>query len=341
MKKMVLGLLMSLSAVELATAQTVAVSALGSLELDFERPVAVAVYPGQPVAARVTFRNGEAFIVPSPGRVQQIEYLVEPGAAVTKGQPFAVLRGPEMHHFEMSFESNRALAASAEQRFRSNKPLYERKAISESQWREISENYYTSQLEYEHMRHFFELVVDGDNDPSALTLTAPLASIIDYEADSGEVEEGDSIALFIPRKAIRLETALPSAIGADVTALQAGDCVLDIERVSAMTDGFFIQAWTQPLPQDCSLMLGQPVLALPLVRTSSAYRVPKSAVFQIERESHVWVRRGDSLAAVAVTVLGAERDAYVVRSEVPLAGIDTLISSVSAVQGVLLGLGDE
>ncbi|CAA0090305.1 Uncharacterised protein [Halioglobus japonicus] len=341
MKKLMLGLLVFLSAVELANAQTVALTALGSLELDYERPVAVAVYPGQPLAARVAFRNGEAFIVPSPGRVQQIEYLVEPGATVTEGQPFAVLRGPEMHHFEMSFESNRALAASAEQRFRSNKPLYERKTISESLWREISENYYTSQLEYEHMRHFFELVVDGDNDPSALTLMAPVASIIDYQPNSSEVEEGDSIALFIPQEAIRLETALPSTIGAHVTALQVGDCSLEIERVSAMTDGFFIQAWTQPLPMDCSLMLGQQVLALPFVRASNAYRVLKSAVFQIERQSYVWVRRGDNLVAVAVTVLGAERDGYVVHSEVPLSGIDTLISSVSAVQGVLLGLGGE
>ena len=341
MKKVVLGLLMSLSALESAAAQTVELSALGALALDYERPVAVGVYPGQPLAAKVAFRNGEAFIVPSPGRVQQIEYLVEPGAAVAKGQPFAVLRGPEMHHFEMSYESNRALATTAEQRFMSNKPLYERKAISESQWREISENYYTSQLEYEHMRHFFELVVEGDNDPAALTLAAPLASVIDYNPDSGEVQEGDSIALFIPREAIRLETALPSMIGAEVVSLRAGDCVLDIERVSAMTDGFFMQAWTQSLPTSCSLMLGQQVLAVPLVRASDSYRVPRSAVFQMERESFVWVRRGDSLAAVAVTLLGAEDDAYVVRSEVAIAGVDTLISSVSAVQGVLLGLGDE
>jgi hypothetical protein len=341
MKSVVLAILMSLCAVEMAAAQVVELAALGSLALEFERPVAVEVYPGQPLAARVTFRNGEAFTVPSPGRVQQIEYLVEPGATVEKGQPFAVLRGAEMHHFEMSFESSRALAASAEQRFRSNKPLYERKAISENQWLEISENYYASQLEYEHMRHFFELVASGDNDPAALTLTAPLASVIDYNADSSDVYEGDSIALFIPRQAIRLEVALPNMIGAEVTAVRAGNCQLDIERVSAMTDGFFIQAWTQSLPPACPLMLGQQVLALPLVRASNAYRVRKLAVFQLQQESYIWVRRGDSLAAVAVTVLGAEGESYVVRCEVSLAGQDALISSVSAVQGVLLGLGEE
>ena len=77
------------------------------------------------------------------------------------------------------------------------------------------------------------------------------------------------------------------------------------------------------------------------MRANNAYRVSKLAVFQLQRASYIWVRRGDSLAAVAVTVLGAEDESYVVRCEVSLAGQDALISSVSAVQGVLLGLGEE
>lgn len=341
MKKVVMAIVLSLAVVEIVRAQSVELAALRSLALEFERPVAVEVYPGQPLAAKVTFRNGEAFIVPSPGRVQQIEYLVEPGTTVEQGQPFAVLRGPEMHHFEMSFESSRALAASAAQRFKSNQPLYQNKAISESQWLQISEKYYASQLEYEHMRHFFELVLAGDNDPSALTLIAPLASIIQYNPHSSGVEEGDSIALFIPRKAIRLEVALPNMIAAEVAAVRAGDCQLDIERVSGVTDGFFTQAWTQSLPPACPLLLGQQVLALPLVRASNAYRVRKSAVFQLQRQSYMWVRRGDTLAAAAVTVLGSESESYIVRCDLSLEAQDVLISSVSAVQGVLLGLGDE
>jgi len=341
MKNTALAILISLLGVEMVAAQSVELPALGSLALEYEQPVAVESYPGQPLAAKVTFRNGEAFIVPSPGRVQQIEYLVEPGAWVKEGQPFAVLRGPEMHHVEMRYQSSRALADSAEQRFKSNLPLYESKAISESQWREISENYYASQLEYEHMRHFFELVVGADNDPAALTLTAPSASVIEYNTDASKVEEGDSIALFIPLQAIRLEVALPNNIGTAVTAVRAGECELDIERVSAMTNGFFIKAWTQSLPPACHLMMGQQVLARPLVRASNAYRVKQSAVFTLQRESYIWLRRGDVLAAVAVTVQAAEGDFYVVRCEESLAGQDVLISSVSAVQGVLLGLGEE
>lgn len=136
------------------SAQQVQLSALGAFELVFQPAQPVQTYPGRQVAATVTFRRGEAFAVPSPGRAQQIQYLVAPGAAVVQGQPFAVLRGPEMHHFEMSYESSRALLAGAERRYKANRSLYERKAISESQWLEISEKYYALSLEHEHMRHF-------------------------------------------------------------------------------------------------------------------------------------------------------------------------------------------
>ena len=46
MKKLVLAMLLSLSAIEMAMAQSVELAALRSLALEFERPVAVAVYPG-------------------------------------------------------------------------------------------------------------------------------------------------------------------------------------------------------------------------------------------------------------------------------------------------------
>jgi len=341
MKNSLLAALGALVISTCAHAQTVELATLRSLELEFQPVVAVDTYPGQPVAGRVWFRSGEAIYIPSPGRVQQVKYLVEPGASVVKGQPFAELRGPEMHHVEMNYESSAALAAGAAQRYQRNKPLYESKSISESQWQEISEKYYSTQLEYEHMRHFFELVVEGDGEPDALTLAAPLAGVIDYDPAGGRLEEGDNIALFLPRDAIRLEVALPALSGTEITAVRTAACELAIERVSAMTDGLFVQAWTQSLPASCQLMLGQRVIAVPLVRAANAFRVPKTAVFQMQRHSFVWVRQGESLQAAAVTVLGVEEALYVVRSETPLAHAQVLASSVSAVQGVLLGLGEE
>ena len=341
MNRTILAALILTAAAGTAVAQTLELAALGSLDLAFEPAVPVTAYPGQPVGGEVTFRQGEAFNVPSPGRVQQIEYLVEPGTAVAQGQPFAVLRGPEMHHLEMNYESSQALAATAERRFRSNKALYERKAISESQWLEISEQYYALMLEYEHMRHFFELVISPDEDPDSLTLGAPMAGLIVYASAKRGVEEGDSIAAFAPPGTVRLKVALPAAISADVTAVRVGDCLLPIDRVSAMTQGFFVQAWTRPAQDSCHLMLGQQVLATPMIRSANTYRLPRSAVFQLARENYVLVRSGDKLTAEAVELLGSEGDDYLLRASTDLGQSDVLVASVSAVQGILLGLGGE
>ncbi len=341
-KVKLLAVSLLLLATPLATvAQTVDLDLLGAFDLNFESALPVATYPTEPVAATVAFRKGEAFSVPSPGRVQQIEYLVEPGASVQEGQPVAVVRGPAMHHFEMSYQSSKVLLAGAQRRFDSNKELYERKAISAAKWLEISEKYYTLQLEYEHMRHFFELVVEGDDDPDALTLKAPLAGVIDYSAAYGGVEEGENIALFIPHGAIRLEARLPNRIQGEVVALATTDCELPIERVSAMTDGFFVQAWTVPLMSTCDLMLGQQVLATPLLGGAGIYSVPMTAVFQLERQTQLLLREGDALVPVEVRLLGADGDNYLLRADIDLRQREVLVSSVSAVQGVLLGLGGE
>lgn len=340
MRNKLLALLVHLAIAAGVSAQTVNVASLGSLELVFESATKLDVYPGQSVAAEVGFRKGEAFTVSSPGRVRQIEYLVESGALVNRGQAFAVLRGPGMHHFEMSYHSSRELLAGAERRFNSNKPLYERRAISESQWLEISEKYYLALLEYEHMRHFSELLIEADNGVEGLTLGAPVAGIIDYSSAYDGVEEGENIALFIPREGIRLEASVPVAMRNKLASLRTDGCELGVERASAVASGFFVQVWTEPLVSACRLLPGQRVLATPMLR-GEAYRVPKSAVFQLGHQTHVLVHKGDTLAAVEVTLLGLEGKDYLLSAVVPLQDRDILITSVSAVQGVLLGLGGE
>lgn len=321
-------------------ARTVDIASLGALELVFETVNTVQMYPGQPVAAEVSYRKGEAFIVPSPGRVQQIEYLVAAGATVEQGQPFAVLRGPEMHHFEMSYRASKEILAGAERRFNSNKLLYQRKTISEGQWLEISEKYYLSLLEYEHLRHFFKLVVSTDEAVDELTLGAPLAGIIEYAAAYGGVAEGERVASFIPRQAIRLEASIPAGMRGDLARLRVGDCELTIERTSAIAKGFFFQVWSESLPADCPLLLGQQVLATPLLR-SAAYSVPRTAVFQLDQQPHVLLRSGARLTPVAVELLSSEGERYLLSCPESLHNQQVLVSSVSAVQGVLLGLGGE
>lgn len=322
------------------TAGEVDIASLGSLELEFAQAQPANLYPGQPLAAQVAYRKGDAFILISPGRVQQIEYLVEAGTLLQKGQAFAILRGPEMHHFQIEYESSKSMADAARRRFDSNKALYQRKAIREDQWMEVSEKYYAAQLEYEHLRHFYELVESDVEDPDSLTLVAPFTGLLDYAVMDRAVEAGEGIAEFIPPSAIRIEVQIPNNLRRDVAYLQARHCRLAIERIAAVTRGFFVTAWTETLQSECQLIPGQALLVTPLLR-ATAFRVPKSAVFQWDKGSHVLVLNDQQLSTTPVTLLGADEDDYILRSEAPLTGRKVLISSVSAVQGVLLGLGGE
>lgn len=340
MTRKILTLLLALVAGP-AFALRLPITELGAFQLEFVAAQALQNFPGQPVPATVTYRQGRAYSVSSPGRLQQIEYLVAPGEWVGQGEPFAVLRGPEMHHFEMRYDSNRALLAGAKRRFDSNRALYENRAIDESRWLQISENYYAQQLEFEHLRHFFELVVEGDGDPDSLTLVAPLGGLIDYNAASAVVEEGDSIARFVPTDALALQAMLPNRLRAEVVALQAGSCALAVERVSGTSAGFFVQAWTAPLQPACELLPGQQVMATPLLRGDGMYLLPRSAVFQLDRQTLVLVRAGNALETVAVTPVISQGKDYVLRAGQDLTGREVLVSSVSALQGILLGLGGE
>ena len=64
-------------------------------------------------------------------------------------------------------------------------------------------------------------------------------------------------------------------------------------------------------------------------------------MFQLQRQTMVLVREGDRLRPLAVSLLGARGEDYVLQPAADLGDREVLVSSVSAVQGMLLGLGGE
>ncbi|MEJ2531586.1 MAG: hypothetical protein P8Y92_07285 [Halioglobus sp.] len=321
-------------------AETVAIDSLRALALEYQTIRPVDLYPGQPVSAQVAAPGGEAFAVVAPARVQQISYVVPAGTVVAQGEAFALLRGPEIHHFLTEYEATAQLLEDASRRYENHRELYEKKAIDESRWVEVSERYQTLRLEYEHMRHFHDLVIEERKQDDAILLGAPIAGITDYAYSAGGLRSGDTIASFIPRDAIRLVASIPHRQSADLAFLEAAGCRLAVSRVSGITTGFFVEAWSEPVTDKCALIPGQRLAATPLYRTS-AFRLPRTAVLQREAGSHVFLREGDVLRAVPVELLAADEADYIVTSTTPLGGREALVTSVSAVQGVLLGLGDE
>ncbi len=339
-RKWIVSITVGLLLVAAARAEEIPLESLGKLTLDYNKIVLVDTYPGQRIAAEVTFKKGQAFTLVAPRRVQQIHYLVEVGETVSKGQPIAELRGPEMHHFLDEMEVSKHLLESAERRFNSNKVLFKKKAIKESQWAEVSEKYYAAQLEYEHMRHFNDLVINVDESENLIVLGAPISGVVNYAVDYAGLKLGDDIAIFVPHSAIRLESALPASARNNLVKLKTSHCELEVSSVGGVANNFFVSVWSEPIKEECGLILGQTLLLTPIY-AAKGYRVPKGAVFQLHGASTILVLKGEVLVSVEVSLIASEGGHYIVSSAELIENADVLTSSISAVQGILLGLGGE
>jgi hypothetical protein len=73
----------------------------------------------------------------------------------------------------------------------------------------------------------------------------------------------------------------------------------------------------------------------------AGYAVPRSALATVGGQPGVFVERGDHLRFTAVTIGGSDREAFYVSSDADLGGAAVLSTSVSAAQGILLGLGQD
>ncbi len=323
-----------------SAADSIDVTSLGRLDLEYRTVVEIDTYPGQPLAAEVSFRQGEAFSVVTPYRVQRLSYLLPPGAEVTARQPIAVLEGPEIHHFLSEFDVKQQLLENAERRFINNRELYAKKAIESSQWLRISEDYYRLKLEFEHMRHFHALLLEDDGEDDVVTITAPVDGVIKYSQATPGILAGEELAVIIPPSAIRLQVALPSSQRGHLAGFDAGGCRLGFALVGAIARDFFVEAWSTPLQPECRLLPGERLMVVPRY-SIDGYRVDRASVFQWQGRAHLFVLDGNRLEPVPVDVAGTVEGDYVVSSQLALTGREVLVTSVSAVQGVLLGLGGE
>ena len=72
---------------------------------------------------------------------------------------------------------------------------------------------------------------------------------------------------------------------------------------------------------------------------ADAYEIKQSSVFNWEGDNYIFIQDKQNYTAVKVSLITSHDDNYIVKSSVSLTGKNVLLSSVSAVQGILLGLG--
>lgn len=342
MKKKVLRLISTglLIAAQLTVADTVELSSLGQLQLSFKPVQSVTSVSGKKLVASVTNKVGEAYVLSTPTNVQQIVYLVENGELVKKGQIIATMKGPEVHHFVSEFQAYKSLYQLTKKRLENSRSLFQKKIIDEDKWLQINKNYQTTFLTYEHMRHFYELITEMSETDESVQLRSPVDGIIVKPRNKFRLNEADAIADFVSTKTILLEIKVPVNKSKKLFKVSTSSCELAITNKSKVADGAFINVWSETLTDNCELVFGQQIMIVPHY-TQKAYKIPKSAVFNHNGNDSILVKQGQQLKPVEVTLLTSDSENYLVNSENDLSQNSILVTSVSAVQGVLLGLGGE
>lgn len=323
-----------------AWSSEVALAELGELQLAFATVEALQEVPGPSVQARVTPREGSLYRVQLPRDARRAQYLVGNGAQVGEGQPFVVLQGPEIHHFLLEYRAVERRYLSAEARYVRSRESHEQQALLEEQWIGIVDSYLALQLEYEHMRHFMELVQPAEEVEKTMTLLAPIAGYVQFDATSRPLLAGGDVAVFLAAADRRLRARVPAAGAERLSKLQVGACLIAVDAVDGNASGLLLTAWSAAIPASCNFPLNSLHSATPVYQRE-AFQLPRSAVFTWHEKTHVLVRAGDVLRAVPVELLMPVGDAYAVTASVGLAGSAVLTRSVSAVQGMLMGLGGE
>jgi hypothetical protein len=321
----------------LAQDLSVELAALKDLSLQTQVIEQVSSFTGKEMMAQVASLPGQAYVFKSPIDVQQIQYLKGNGALLNKDQAFAIIQGPEVHHFYMAYEMKKVLFKQATAHFDNSKNLYARKSLSEQAWLDISEDYHNFKMEFDELTHFFDLVLSFDDKNDALTLGAPANGILQYSVSAALNMDG-IIASFVPTQAIRLKVNTPINMTVKPSYFNSGNCQLAVDFTELADNAFHQTAWTEALREQCDFVIGQVLSARPVYETN-AYKVKKSSVFNWEGGNYIFVLNNTRYEALKVTLITSQNENYILNSEASLANKTVLTSSVSAVQGMLQGLG--
>ncbi len=319
--------------------ETLNIADLGQLNLHYTNIKHVESVALQPIKATVTHKTGEAYQMVAPFEPQRHEFLVGNGEYVESGKAVMLLSGSEVHHFLEQFESAKALFNLAKNRYELNKKLFKQKSISNDKWLSISQSYFENKIEYGHFRHFNELIHSIKSEDE-IVIKAPLDGYFFYpdleSINASELKLGQ----VLPKESLRVKTYINIDEATKIKNLETIHCLIKVDEVSQVAEGLFLKTWSNTITDECQLSFGQVISVIPHLSTD-AYQVPKSSVFTIDRSYYVLVKKGTQLKVTPISLIEASNTFYYIESATDLNNQEVLSTSVSAVQGVLMGLGGE
>lgn len=327
----------SAMAVPQALEGSVAIDMLGQLDLHYVDVQQVGTVEKSVSTGSVSALPGAALQIIAPMSPQQIDYVVVDGESVTQGQRIAMLSGSEVHHFRDNLKAKEALRTLAKARFDANKPLSESRAISQAAWFDIAQQFYDADLAWEHLNHFAEMFEPLKHDDKGYLLAAEAGVFRLPQATN--TTESTLLGSILHTDSIRLTTHMSTAVAQQATTLATNKCEVSIDNVEQVSHRLLVRVWSSPLPETCGLQLGE-LAEVSVHLDLAALKISAESVFYINGQSAVFKLSGDTLDVVPVEIVGeSEGGALLLQAHPLLVGRKVLSSSVSAVQGILLGLG--
>ncbi len=315
---------------------------LGKLEQKTSMINRIEQYSGANLLASVVALPGRSYTLNAPMNIQRLEYLVPKGTPLAKGDPFVRIIGPEVHHYHAQYEIYEQLFKQSEALYKSNKALFKNRAINEKSWLEIAERYFKIKMIYDEYTHFFEYVLSVDEQSDAIVIGAPIAGLVSY-SDPTAVMQEDLIARFTPKDAIRLKVSLPVDSQQTLLSISNEICDLPIDSISEQAASFYKVAYSgafsAALGNECNLTLGEQSVVVPKYKME-AFEVNSQAVFNWEGSQYLFVKNKNRYTAEPVEIIASSDGQYIVSSNSLLTNKEVLVTSVSAAQGILMGLGE-
>ena len=320
--------------------ENIPLSKLGKFETTFSEIKNIDFIEGQPVIAEVNIKTGENYSVNFPFNVQQIRYHIKNGELINKGDTIATVEGYDVHHFIDTYKSTQKILEISKNHYQTNQVYFNKKSIQNSQWIEITKNYFDAKLNFEHINHQMDFLHIDEHEN--VTMISPKKGMIKIPELSGNRLEGDLAFDVIDSSSIQVKITMPKLNISSISHFIINSkCSLSIDNIESISDKYHQKVWAKPdNGSDCNLSLGQ-VLKITPIHVFNGYKINKSAVFEFEDKDHIAIKSGNEIIVINIDLFGSKDDYYYFTTNRPLENYEALTSSLSILQGYLLKLGTE
>ncbi len=314
-------------------------SSLGAFEARFSEVEKVEEIKGQSLIGEVGYMPGKNFSVAFPFNVQRINYLVKNGSLVKQGDIVAFVEGYDVHHFIDEYESSKILLDIQKKHFQTNKQYFENKSIKSSQWIEITKSYYEAKLNFEHLQHLMSFLYIDKNEK--ISLISPKDGIIQIPNLIESKLTGELAFEVLNTNAIKVKVTTPLLFSSSLSHFEVSStCTLSVNYIENIADKFHQRLWAEPTSTNCKLTLGQSIKVTP-IKNIDGFKIAKSAIFEFENKNYIAIKVKETLSLIPINLIGTSEGEYIFTTKENIDAKQALISSVSILQGSLLGLGAE